>query len=367
MKREPTTRRWPLVRVLVVAACLWGLAAPAAGQKAPPEPKAENLHRLKVLDTTRTIRIYSLKYADCESVVRIVQGLFAGGTDETRPLRLVADERTNVLIVLATAPQYAKLEAILKEVDVPWEAPQTIRVYRLKHAKADKLGAAVLPLLGPRGTLSRDMERNLLIIKDVSNVQQTAARLIEILDVPATAGAMTQRRVRVVWMVAGLEDKPRGKLPADLKDVEAELAKSGVEGLQVVAQFLTRCVGTEEFAAGGHAELNGPCEVNVEGQFVERSATEVGLKIQIMARQELRGDAKRQPGRRECVDIATVESTITAPPGHAVVLAMTPMGKLTSVFVVTLYEGDAAPAPGRTAAPSKKRYRPVTPAPKARD
>ena len=303
--------------------------------------KAIDRPRKPVAGKEMLVSVYPLRYAEAGGVARAIAPLI-------EPVgKVTADVATRSLVVSATAELHDTVKEVIAQLDTkPRDTGEEmiVQAYPLKHAKADKLGAAVLPLLGPRGTLSRDMERNLLIIKDVSNIQQTAARLIEILDVPSPAGAMTSRRVRVVWLVSlsGLKDKekPGRKLPPDLKEVEAELAKAGVEDLRVLAQFLATCVGTEEFRTSG--EVEGPCRVSVEGQFVERSASAVALKIAITATQLRALDPQKPAGEHQYFEIATVDSTISAPPGHAVVLAMCPMvtpkGTLTSVFVVTTSE-----------------------------
>ncbi len=303
--------------------------------------KAIDRPRKPVAGKEMLVSVYPLRYAEAGGVAKAIAPLI-------EPVgKVTADAATRSLVVSATAELHDTVAEVIAQLDTkPRDTGEEmiVQAYSLKHAKADKLGAAVLPLLGPRGTLSRDMERNLLIIKDVSNVQQTAARLIEILDVPAPAGALTARRVRVVWLVSlsGLKDKekPGRKLPPDLKEVEAELAKAGVEDLRVLAQFLATCVGTEEFRTSG--EVEGPCRVSVEGQFVERSASAVALKIAITATQLRALDPQKPAGEHQYFEIATVDSTIIAPPGHAVVLAMCPMvtpkGTLTSVFVVTTSE-----------------------------
>ncbi len=405
MRWETTTNKRPLLAASL-AACLLGLSLPSAGGKAPAK-KNDREPRSGADDAADIVRIYALINTDSRAAMDILNPLLAGtskgiwlvpdtrtnsliarGTASTHqkieqllkaidrprkpvagkemlvsvyPLRyaeaggvakaiapliepvgkVTADAATRSLVVSATAELHDTVAEVIAQLDTkPRDTGEEmiVQAYSLKHAKADKLGAAVLPLLGPRGTLSRDTERNLLIIKDAGDVQQTAARLIQILDVPAAAGALTARRVRVVWLVSGLEGEAKAtrKLPPDLKEVEAELAKTGVEDLRVVAQFLAGCVGTEEFRASG--EVEGPCRVSVQGQFVERSASAVALKIAITADQ-LRAVA----GEDQYVEIATVDTTITAPPGHAVVLAMCPMvgpaGAITSVFVVITSEG----------------------------
>jgi hypothetical protein len=305
---------------------------------------------LKAIDTPRRpvagkemlVKVYPLRYAEAGGLAKAIAPL-------VEPVgKVTADAATRSLVVSATGELLDTVTEVVMQLDTkPRDTGEEmiVQAYSLKHAKADKLGAAVLPLLGPRGTIARDTQRNLLIIKDAGDVQRTAARLIEILDVPAAAGAMTQRRVQVVWLVSfsGLKDeeKPGHKLPPHLKEVEAELAKVGVEDLRVIAQLLATCVGTEEFRASG--ELDGPCRVTVKGQFVERSASAVALKIGITAEQLRPVDPEKPGGMRQYVDLAAVDSTITAPPGHAVVLAMSPMvspkGTLTSVFVVIVSEG----------------------------
>jgi hypothetical protein len=292
------------------------------------------------------VRVYSLRFAECKAAQVAVQQLITAGAGEARAPALVADERTNAVIVAGTPQQHERVAKLLQAMDVPQEplrkADQELRLYELQHAKAESAARAIAPLLGPNDSISADAERNLLVVRAAAASHKQVASLLEELDVVTPAEAMTPRRLRIVWLVSGLPrdpNSPRG-LPADLKEIAAELAKVGVEDLQVAAQFMARCVGTEQFRAGGEAQVGGkPCEVQVSGAFAQRSPAAATLKLTVTVRQLRPPEGGKPPSAAQYVDISALETTITAPSGHPVVLGLTPMGKLNSVFVITIDEG----------------------------
>jgi hypothetical protein len=352
MRPSTTTRDLPLLRAGMGAACLLCLlpnavrgqkasfARPAAPEARPPVPRPP--------DTAQTVMVLSLKYADCKAVESILRELFGAQQRPGPRPTVVAEPRTNSLIVVAAKSDRDRIMQLVANLDVrpkpAWPDHLAVRIYRLRYVPADKtLTGLLTPLLGPKATLSLDAKRNQLVVRAGEETHNQLGALLQKVDVPTPVGETTTRRVRVVWLVAGLAGAPKAKreLLADLKNVTEELSKIGVTDLQLAAQFVARCVGTETFRAGGEAQLDGACQVEVHGQFVERPTGAVALKIGVTARQTRPPAAT--PGRAgrsfpEQVDIATLETMIVAPPDHAVVLGVTPMGKMTSVFVVTISE-----------------------------
>lgn len=65
------------------------------------------------------LQVYYLKFVQAEGAVEVLQKLFDNS------LKLIADERTNSLIVSATPKQAETIEAVLKMLDAPKEAAPT--------------------------------------------------------------------------------------------------------------------------------------------------------------------------------------------------------------------------------------------------
>lgn len=365
--------------VSAIAACVLCLAAcPAGGQTTAPTSR-RGRSAPQETGPLDTVTIYRLKYAQCATVAEALQSLVAPGPgwSDLRRLMFVADDRTNSLIVTGSPAQHALVEQILKAMDVPAEpgADLTVRVYPLAHPDSvSALPSLLKSLLQPKEGIAVDPRRKLILVKAAPATHELLAELIKRVDVAAPApGAEATRRVRIVWLVDGLpgEAERKGDLPADMKQVEQELAKVGMRSPRAAAQFILRATGAREFRAGGRAEVDGPCDVTVKGRFADRGADPMALQISITARRLDRDagakdtPAASSPVRRAAppsdetlvkerpeasarewpetpergyAEIASLETSIIAPPGQPVVLGLTPTGKLTSAFVVTVYE-----------------------------
>jgi hypothetical protein len=85
------------------------------------------------------------------------------------------------------------------------------------------------------------------------------------------------------------------------------------------------------FQTLGVAKLDAPCEFTVTGRLTDKTELP-GLHISITA------DCER-PGKRQ--RLCNLETNISAPLGHLVVLGVTPTDASTSVFVVQVLRPDA--------------------------
>jgi hypothetical protein len=321
--------------------------APQLAPGQPTDSAKPVASRYRKAEQPKVTKVYTLKYADSKDIASAVEKLVGRGADEPDPPRVVADPRTNSLVVAGTEQQQERIAELIESLDVPPKPRKTdgleVRMYELRHAKAkgdSLMRSVILPLLGPRDSIAMDGTRKRLIVMAEPRTHVQVEQLIKLLDVATPPDAAAAREVRVVWLVAdpASDPKSRRELPPDVKHIPKELAKMGVEGLQVAARFMALCAGTEEFLVGGEADVNGNCQVEIQGQFVERPATRAALKLKINARQERPADPKEGAAAKQFVEVATVHTTISAPSGHAVVLGVAPMGKMTSVFVVTIEE-----------------------------
>ncbi|WP_437762465.1 type II secretion system secretin GspD [Sorangium sp. So ce281] len=71
----------------------------------------------------------------------------AGGTSA----RIIADDRTNSLVITATEPDYLRVLGILKRLDVPQTGEGQVHVLSLQHAGCKELSATLNQILGGTG------------------------------------------------------------------------------------------------------------------------------------------------------------------------------------------------------------------------
>lgn len=129
---------------------------------------ASNIERLlkivRELDTDinrQTIQVIQLKYATAQSVAGIINNLYAGQARPTfgffkqnqpgqaqQPIKVLSDDRTNALILVASLDEVASIEALIKKLDVPVVGEGQIHVYYLKNANAEKLASTLANLAG---------------------------------------------------------------------------------------------------------------------------------------------------------------------------------------------------------------------------
>lgn len=62
-----------------------------------------------------------------------------GGEQEGSISKIMPDERTNSLIIVASEPQYLRILELVKRLDVPIQGEGTMHVHKLQHASAEEL------------------------------------------------------------------------------------------------------------------------------------------------------------------------------------------------------------------------------------
>jgi hypothetical protein len=136
-------------------------------------------------------------------------------------------------------------------------------------------------------------------------------------------------QVRLVWLVdASIAEETGTPVPDDLAEAIAKLSrKMGVGELRTAAQMFVNANASEvgTFRSTGTALVGGPCELEFEGVL-----TKQGRRLEVGV------DAKK--GEKALCHIRT---TINARPGHPVILGMTPVDSMPSVFVVELLAADS--------------------------
>lgn len=67
---------------------------------------------------------------------------------ESRITKILADERTNSLVILATEPAYLRILEMLRYLDVPMEGEGRIHVHYLQHSDAEEIASTLSKLVG---------------------------------------------------------------------------------------------------------------------------------------------------------------------------------------------------------------------------
>jgi general secretion pathway protein D len=110
--------------------------------------RASNVNRMvRIIDRIdRTgdgdIELIRLEHASANEIVRVVNSLNAAqGADAASGARLVADERTNSVLIGGEASQRLRLRTLITHLDTPLEAGGDTQVRYLRYADAEKIAA----------------------------------------------------------------------------------------------------------------------------------------------------------------------------------------------------------------------------------
>jgi hypothetical protein len=327
----------------------------APGQETPPA----SVRREASTREPSRFMVVPLKQADATEVVHVLGNLFVGGGRGgfSGPLQLetiIADPRTNSLVIRAPEEVLQQVIEIVKQLDAPQQARE-IKIFQLRHTLASDVSNALGAIGGGSIRIAVDAVGNRVIAQGDAATLDTVEALLIRLDEPPKVEekapappAEEDVQVRLVWLVAGLKDSPLADPPADLKNVVEELEKMGVVGLKTAAQVFVKSVPGKPFTVRGSAMLNDPCSLEVSGTFARgRSPSGVaagvfgggvgGEAAEAAPSAVLEISVKAIPSAPyQGKSLADLQTSITAPEGHSVVLGVSPVGELTSVFVVQL-------------------------------
>jgi len=164
---------------------------------------------LKAIDVTgigHEISVIPLEFADSEKLVKILSSVFQPkkaakkGASE-RTIMLIADERTNTVVLLASEVDSLRVKSLISMLDKPTPKDKgKIRVYYLEYATAEELAAVLqaqtsgkskasakggkAPLLSGQATITPDKATNSLVIMADNEDYQVLEEIIKKLDIP---------------------------------------------------------------------------------------------------------------------------------------------------------------------------------------
>jgi hypothetical protein len=342
MSLVPKRIHWFLHGPIALALILAVSDLPALAQDSGKEPpkKASVAEPSSPPPKTEVIR---LKYVKASDAHRIISELFRGKSTHY----VSADERTNSLIIIAHPGEIEQIAELIKKVDVNRPAmkdPTPLQVYHLKNRENVVRLEEILKMLFPTCKFAFTDKETLIAYGDPETLQMLEALLVRLEDQAGNPLPEAESQIRIVWLAAGSSLKDAPKPPDDLNEVVAELAKVGVENPRLVSQIIVNAAVNTRFTVHGNAKLVVPWQLVIQGTMTVGSRGNPSLEISIDASRldETKGtevdgrDSRGPSGPRSPrpPQVAKLDTKITAPPGHSVVLGLTPFDGTTSAFVI---------------------------------
>ncbi len=240
--------------------------------------------------------------------------------------------RILMLCLLITSTGILAPQHLAAQSAAPPKSKNEIKIYHLKHVSANQMPSMLVNLLPmEQARLSVDSRMNAIILSAPPETQSDVVDLLSVLDQPSQLTAPEQptvvsRNIQVAWLISG--DKTAGKeLPAEFSLIAKALSKKGVDNLQLAALTTTRAIEGGSFAVQSSPSLqNQQVNLTIQGELSRITGDSNFVSL----------TAKAVTDSNASAVLASLESVIAAPTSHPVVLAVAPLQKSTSVFVITI-------------------------------
>ena len=293
-------------------------------------------------------RVFRLKFADALGIRSVLMQVLG---DASMASFVVADLRTNSILVRATPETTKKIEGIIEILDIDTRDaaernPLTTKIFTPINLTLDGMfEKQLMVVLSPEGRIALDPRHNAIVVQDTVEGLSAVEALVARLDEANEKSGPKVLQVRVVWLISGMDRPDAAAVPADLKKVVDDLAKIGVEGLKLAAQVTIQAVADGPFEMKCSPELENPCELAVSGAFLQKQGGPMALQIRLSATETLSSAPDgplpaKTPGAVRTRRLCELDTTVVAPLGHTVALGTAPVGKMTSVFVVQLTKAE---------------------------
>ncbi|OHB73172.1 MAG: hypothetical protein A2V70_09115 [Planctomycetes bacterium RBG_13_63_9] len=280
------------------------------------------------------VEVYALKHANAASVVESLKPIV--GQDASVPVRLAVDNRTNAIVVSSPREVHDRIRELINVLDVPQRSGESkqYKVFSLVNVEPAMAAEILSELLGnDEARIAVEARSKSLIVsgpqETLKIVEALLLRLDETADkVPEQPAPSTTFRVRVVWLASGVSPEDAPEPSEDLEKVVAELSKVGIEDVRQIGQIMVNIAAVGSFQASGSPMLGkNATDWRVSGEL-SNSQGRALLEIELTAI-GLVADGKSKTK-------AELQTTVCAPYGHYVVLGVTPVQSMSSVFVVQI-------------------------------
>jgi general secretion pathway protein D len=269
---------------------------------------AANINRIKKviesidLSAVAKTDIIELEHASAEEVVRMLEQLkkseSAKGQAETKTLILVADKRTNSVMVTGDELERQRLKTLIKSIDTPLAQSGNVQVIYLEYAQSTELAAVLTKVVQnmermngqssakvankSTATIEADEGTNSLIITGEADVMQSLLSVVKRLDI-------RRAQVLVEAIIVELNDTDGRDLGVDwlfLNDSGGygSSTNSGLGGAIAAAAFETDSNGDPVDSRAGIASVLGATPGQVFG--IGRLDDDFSFNVAINALQE---------------------------------------------------------------------------------
>lgn len=168
---------------------------------------AANIQRIRDIiqridrDAVQTTEVLRLEHASAEEVVRMLEELarsdVAKGQADTKKLTMVADKRTNSVLINGDGVERARVRALIRNLDKPMIASGNVRVVYLEYANAEDISEVLNKLVKNVGSeqdktrpasqttasVEADEGTNSLIITADADIMQSLLAVVRQLDI----------------------------------------------------------------------------------------------------------------------------------------------------------------------------------------
>ncbi|WP_123402246.1 type II secretion system secretin GspD [Inmirania thermothiophila] len=252
LRHVPATQLVPVLRPLVGRQS--HLAAYPPANVLIVTDRAANIARLEAIiervdvPSEQTVEVVRLAHADAPELARVLAALVRSQGKEAAPVQVVADERTNSLLLSGPQGERLRLRALVAHLDTPPEEGGTTQVIYLRYAKAADLvpvltGLAAAPAAAGKGEAQGGAVRiqaheatNALVVSAPPAVLREIEQVVRRLDIRraqvlveaavAEVAADRARELGVQWLADGSPNQRGG-----VGLVNFNIAGSAITGL----------------------------------------------------------------------------------------------------------------------------------------
>jgi type II secretory pathway component GspD/PulD (secretin) len=206
---------------------------------------------------------------------------------------------------------------------------QDIKIFYLKYCDPE-LMIQVLNTVIKGGRSAIDKRTNSIIISASNDQMKTADAILRMLDIPYSEKDRSMPvNVRIYWLVDG--EASAAQPVASLKEIVEDLHIQGLKNIGQLAQTMVRSQYDGQFHISCSPLLdNKTVMLSASGQIQPGSR----LNVRIRASKAKAEGSENPTGNLVELDVNTVYED-----GKYIVLAVAPIGKITSVFVIQITEG----------------------------
>lgn len=240
----------------VIAVSLFALLPTAAAQTGREAAPVRGRGRVAPQQSTdNENRIFRIKYAEAEELAQLVSGALN--------VSVLADERTNSVIVTAPESRMEKVEALVAQIDTPVDestAKDELTLATIRNRDVGLVLGRLRELFSRELRVSADEEGRHVILRGTRSNIDLAMKVIETMDQPLPTAT-----VEVSFFQVGTSDEAFSQeIPDDLKPVARQLERFGTPRL--VGRMSTAAVEGQTFT--------------VEGQIAESTLVEMSGRLE---------------------------------------------------------------------------------------